>query len=137
MFTFGTRSLANLSQVDPRLILVVSRGLLYTPIDFMVTEGLRLWERHKMLIAEDRSWTTHSKHLMQPDGFAHAIDIMAVGDIDGDGDIDAKDKDRTWDRVVYGVIADRMLRASKEFGYPIRWGGHFKHRFDGPHFELV
>ena len=143
MFVFGRKSLASLEWVRPDLILVVSRGLLYTPYDFMITEGRRFLERQKRLVAAGFSWTLNSKHLVQPDGFAHAIDVMAVGDLDADGDIDAQDLSLTWDREIYGEIAKGMKKAATELGRTIRWGGDFKAtrsgepRFDGPHFEIV
>lgn len=135
MFTFGHKSKASLLHVHSDLVLVVSRGLLYSPYDFMVTEGLRLMERQKRLMAQGFSKTLNSNHLMQSDGFAHAFDVMAVGDLDRDGDVDAQDKALTWDHVIYSGIAEAMKRAAAEMSISIRWGGDFKSFFDGPHFE--
>jgi peptidoglycan L-alanyl-D-glutamate endopeptidase CwlK len=142
IYKFGQKSLDRLEQVHPNLVLVVSRGLLYSQFDFAVSEGVRTPQRQRELVAKGMSDTLQSKHLLQADGYGHAVDVMAVGDLDGDGDVDAQDKSRTWDPVIYTGIADAMKRASAELGIPIRWGGEFKHRngkpfFDGPHFELA
>lgn len=134
---FSRRSRQALLGVHPDLVLVVSRGLQYSPIDFAVTEGLRSMKRQRDLVAKGWSQTLRSKHLKQPDGFGHAIDVMAVGDLDADGDIDSQDKSITWVRHHYARIAEAMKRASAELQIPIRWGGDFKSFFDGPHFELV
>jgi len=122
--------------VHPDLVLVTSRGLLYSQVDFAITEGLRDIERQRALVASGYSKTMRSNHLRQPDGFSHAVDVMAVGDIDQDGKIDAQDTSLTWDRDVYRKIAEAMHRAAAELGIGIRWGGDFKSFFDGPHFEL-
>ena len=98
--------------------------------------------RQRDLVARGSSLTLHSMHLPQPDGYGHAVDLVAVGDLDGDGDIDAQDKALTWEPGLYGAIAEAMGTAARDIGVSIRWGGTFKtHRgrpyFDGPHFELV
>lgn len=136
-FKFGERSRDQLRRVHPDLILVVSRGLLYSSYDFAITEGLRTIERQRELVRLGYSKTYASKHLVQPTGYAHAIDVMATGDLNKDGVRDHQDRALTWDRGIYGAIAGAMRRSSEELGLPIRWGGDFKTFFDGPHFELV
>jgi hypothetical protein len=34
-------------------------------------------------------------------------------------------------------FAGFVLGIAAEKGIPVRWGGHFKNFFDGPHFELI
>ena len=34
-------------------------------------------------------------------------------------------------------LANVVLTKAKELGIEVRWGGHFRSFFDGPHFELV
>lgn len=136
-FKLGRKSLLNLDGVHPDLVRVAALGCEFSPYDFTVTEGLRDLERQKKLVAEGKSRTFHSKHLRQPDGYGHAFDVMAVGDLDKDGDADAQDRARTWDRAIYRDIANAMQLAAIELGVKIRWGGDFKTFFDGPHFELV
>lgn len=137
MFRFGSRSRKKLWEVHPDLVLVVSRGLLYSPVDFAITEGARSVERQHELYEKGFSKTLRSRHLLHPDGVAHAIDVMAVGDINGDGARDHKDKALTWEPDVYAQIAEAMHKAADELGISIRWGGDFRGFFDGPHFELV
>ena len=143
-FVFSERSRSKLENVHPDLVLVVSRALAYSEIDFAITEGMRSYVRQIKLIEMGRSWTEHSKHLRQSDGYSHAIDVMAVGDLDGDGDIDTTDRNMTWSRSNYLMINDAFKRASSELGIAIRWGGDWdcdgdtgdQAHFDGPHFEL-
>jgi len=136
-FVFSRRSRTKLLHVHPDLVLAVSRCLLYSEIDFGITEGLRTLERQRELLASGRSRTLNSNHLLQDDGFSHAVDVMASGDLNRDGVVDHKDRAVTWDRKWYGEIAQAMERASEELRIGIRWGGTFRGFYDGPHFELA
>ncbi len=140
MFRFGRSSRLNLMGVHPDLVLVFSRVLLYSPIDFKITEGLRNIDRQRYLVAEGLSHTMNSMHLPQPDGFAHALDIMPVGDLDKDGDVDAHDKSITWDRPFFETINESVQRGAKELRIPTLWGGLWVKSFGGkgdcPHFQL-
>lgn len=136
-FRLGRVSLSRLKDVHPDLVRVVSLGIEYSAVDFTVTEGLRSIERQRELVAKGFSKTFQSKHLLQEDGFAHAFDVMAVGDLDKSGTADAQDKVYVWRPEIYAVIADAMKQAAGELGVKIRWGGDFKTWFDGCHFELV
>lgn len=136
MFSFGAKSLSNLRGVHPDLVAVARLALAHSPVDFMVIEGVRDLERQKMLKAQGASRTLKSKHLIQDDGWGHALDVMAVGDINGDGSTDHRDKSLTWDPEVYGRIAKAFKLAANALGVKIKWGGDFKGFFDGPHFEL-
>ena len=102
------------------------------------------------------SWTLRSKHLRQPDGFAHAVDLVPI--IHGA---------LRWDWPGCRRIALAMAEASDAFRIPLRWGGIWDRRLaeyatsyaaieresaayvarrraqgkraaiDGPHFELI
>lgn len=133
----SARSRAALRGVHPDLVLVISRAVLYSEFDFGITEGLRTIERQRELVQKQLSKTFASKHLVQPDGYGHAVDVIAVGDLNGDGKRDHQDKAITWDRTKYAAIASAMKTAAAELGIAIRWGGDFKSFFDGPHFELA
>lgn len=137
MYHFSERSLSRLEDVHPDLVRVVKHAITLSEYDFAVTEGLRSRGRQKRLVEEGRSRTYHSRHLLQSDGYSHAVDVMAVGDLDGDGDRDAQDRSITWDRAIYCGIAHAMYLAAKDLGVRIRWGGDFKTFYDGPHFELA
>lgn len=141
-YIFGPRSEKELRFVHPKLVEVARLALALSHWDFAVIEGLRTIERQRELYARGSSDTMFSKHLKQATGWAHALDVCAVGDLDSDGDIDAQDKKRTWDPPLYTDIAGCFFAAAEELGVEIEWGGHFKRHngisyFDGPHFQLV
>jgi len=142
VFQLSQKSLARLIGIHPDLVRVVKLGLTMSPHDFAVSEGLRSLERQRELVAKGASMTLKSKHLRQIDGWAHAVDLVAVGDLDHDGDVDAQDVGLVWEPKVYTDIAVAMKRAAVESGVRVRWGGEFKARdgrpwFDGPHWEIV
>lgn len=141
-FALSQRSRSRLVGVHPDLVRVVERAIKLTVVDFTVAEGVRTLARQRELVARGASLTLHSKHLVQADGYGHAVDLVAVGDLDGDGDIDAQDAALTWEPRFYRAIATAVAMAADELGVRVRWGGSFKTRdgrpwFDGPHFELV
>lgn len=117
-FKFSERSLKNLEGVHPDLVRVVKRALSLSPVDFVVTEGLRTLERQKDLLKTGASKTLNSRHLT-----GHAVDVAAwVGGV-------------KWEWVYYEKIARAMFDAAKIENVPITWGGDWKFK-DGPHFEL-
>ena len=120
-FKLSQKSLAKLQGVDERLVNVVKRCIEITPYDFTVGEGIRTLERQKQLVAEGKSKTMESKHLI-----GHAVDLWVF-----------KNGAITWDKQSYLDFAPYMKQAAKELNTPIRWGGDFKSFFDGPHFELA
>lgn len=118
-FRFSKRSLKALEGVHPALVAVAHRALEISPVDFVVTEGLRTLERQKELKAAGASRTLNSRHLT-----GHAIDVAAwVGEI-------------RWDWPLYTQIADAFKQAASELNVAIVWGGDWKSLRDGPHFEL-
>ena len=118
-FRFSKRSLKALEGVHPALVAVAHRALELSPVDFVVTEGLRTLERQKELKAAGASRTLNSRHIT-----GHAIDVAAwVGEI-------------RWDWPLYAKIADAFKQAASELNVAIVWGGDWKSFRDGPHFEL-
>lgn len=141
-FSLSKRSRERLKGVHPALVRVVEAAIEISPVDFRVEEGVRDRQRQAALLASGASHTMDSRHLVQADGWGWAVDLVAVGDLDGDGVVDTQDWRRTWDRQWYQQIAEAMAAAATRLGVPIRWGGTFKTRggrefFDGPHFELA
>ena len=141
-FVLSQRSRNRLVGVHPDLVRVVERAIGLTAVDFVVSEGARSIDRQRDLVASGRSKTLNSKHLIQADGYAHAVDLVATGDLDGDGDIDAQDTEHVWDLVNYAAISAAVMDAARSEGVVVRWGGTFKTRdgkpwVDGPHFELT
>ena len=113
MYQLGSRSKQRLVGVHPRLVAVVSRAIQLTTQDFTVLEGVRALSRQKELVAQGASQTMDSRHLKQPDGYGHAVDLAAY--VDGQVAWDP------WAR--YVAIADAVRRAAIEQGTIVRWGG--------------
>ena len=119
-FRLSRRSRARLKGVHPALIGVIEAAILTTPIDFMVTEGLRTKERQAALVRAGASRTLNSRHIT-----GHAVDVAAVVD----GAI-------RWDWPLYPLIAEAIKAAARDRGVALVWGGDWPRLRDGPHFEL-
>jgi peptidoglycan LD-endopeptidase CwlK len=125
-YRFSRQSLENLRGVHPGLVAVVVSALYrHAEIDFTVLEGVRSEERQRQLVLEGSSWTMESLHLVQPDGWAHAVDLAPYvrGSIPWD------------DWSAFAALSRAMKAAAGELGIDLLWGGHWKMK-DGPHFEL-
>lgn len=134
---FSDLSKRRLEGVSQTLVKVVTRALELSPVDFMVSEGLRTIERQRQLYAQGRTapgpkvtWTLHSKHLE-----GTAVDLVPI--VGGKPD---------WENVKnFDSIAKAMQQAAKEQGVAIRWGADWdmdgipreKGETDSPHFELA
>ena len=110
-FKLSGRSLNKLEGVHPTMVDTVKRAIELSKVDFGVIYGVRSLSEQKRLYEAKRSQTMKSKHLVQEDGYSHAVDLMAY-----DG------SDPSWDIVMYDDIADAMKAAAKETGANIRWG---------------
>lgn len=119
-FRLSARSRTRLAGVHPALVAVVERAIVATPVDFMVTEGLRTAERQAALVKAGASQTARSRHLT-----GHAVDVAALVE----GQV-------RWDWPLYARIAQAFKAAAEELGVPIVWGGDWRTLRDGPHFEL-
>jgi len=119
-FLLSARSRARLNGVHPSLTAVVEAAIIRSPVDFMITEGLRTPARQAALVAAGASRTLKSRHLT-----GHAVDVAAL--------IDGRVR---WDWPLYAPIAEAFKAAAGELNTPIVWGGDWKSLRDGPHFEL-
>jgi len=119
-FRLSTRSLKRLDGVHPRLVALAREAIALSPVDFMITEGLRAKERQIALVRAGASRTMRSRHLT-----GHAIDVAAM--IDGQV---------RWDWPLYPRIAAAFKAAAVRQGTAIVWGGDWPSLRDGPHFEL-
>lgn len=127
MFKFSQRSEDNLNGVHPDLIKVVRRALQLSAVDFTVIEGVRTKARQKELFAKKATKTMNSRHLT-----GHAVDLVPYP-------LDWNNKH------AFEQVAQAMLKAAKELGITIRWGGDWNINgrsddekfYDGPHFELL
>lgn len=119
-FRLSQRSRERLKGVHPDLVAVVEAAILLTPVDFMITEGLRTPARQTELVRAGASRTLNSRHLT-----GHAVDVAAW--IDGGV---------RWDWPLYPRIAEAFKAATKDRGVALIWGGDWPRLRDGPHFEL-
>lgn len=120
MFKFSKRSLNNLKEVHPDLQAVMHKALEYTPVDFVVIDGLRTVEEQKALVKSGASKTMNSRHLT-----GHAVDIVPWSN----GSI-------RWDWPLFYAIEPAVKSAAKELGVDIEWGGDWPTFKDGPHWQL-
>ena len=157
MFRFSSGSEKELVGVSPRLVLVVRRALVLTPVDFRVLQGLRSAEQARINFGKGRTvdecvmagiaakyakpslakvtWVRNpysSKHMVQADGFGHAVDLLPAP-------YDWKDTKP------FDLVAEAMATASAELSIKTRWGYDWdgdgikreKGENDGAHHELV
>ena len=110
-FKLSNRSLRKLEGVHPLLVDTVKEAIKVSLVDFGVIYGVRDLAEQKRLYEAGRSQTMRSKHLIQEDGYSHAVDLMAF---DGNNP--------SWDIVMYDDIADAMMMASNQTGAKICWG---------------
>jgi peptidoglycan L-alanyl-D-glutamate endopeptidase CwlK len=117
-YKLGTRSLQNLSGVNPDMVAVVKKAIEITEVDFTVIEGIRNINRQRELVKAGKSTTLNSRHLT-----GHAVDMVPYP-------VDWEDIDR------FELMAEAMKEAAEELDIPIVWGGDWKSFYDAPHFEL-
>jgi peptidoglycan L-alanyl-D-glutamate endopeptidase CwlK len=92
---------------------------------FGLTCGVRTLEEQKVLVKKGASKTLKSRHIPAPNGYSHAVDVVAF--------IDGKVR---WDWPLYDKIAKAMKAAAKSEKVQIEWGGDWVSFKDGPHFQL-
>ena len=105
------RSLNKLDGVHPDMVSVVKRAIELTDVDFGVTYGVRTLAEQEELYNSGRSQTMKSKHLIQGDGYSHAVDLVAYFG-----------SNVSWELNVYDNICDAMAAAAREVGCAIKWG---------------
>lgn len=117
---FSDRSLKNLQGVHPDLVRVCHQVILTSPLDFVITEGLRTLKRQEQLVAAGASKTMNSRHLT-----GHAIDFAPwVG-----GTV-------RWDWPLFNQLGPVFEEAGRDLGVSLVWGGRWTKFRDGPHVEL-
>lgn len=130
MATFGAESLKNLEKVHPKLVAICTDAIKI--MDFKVLDGVRTVEEQRINVARGKSWTMNSKHLIQPDGFSHAVDLAPFPIV--------------WkDTEEFCVLAGVMRALAFEHGVRLRWGGDWNQNDstldersrDYGHFEIV
>ncbi len=130
--TFSAKSLALFDKVHPDLV------RLFTAVDLIypctILTGARTDDEEAALVAKGLSTTMHSKHLIQPDGFCHALDVAP-------DPVDFERKDYEKDLILF---AGRVMEMARSMNISIRYGGLFSHTIfadcsfqDTDHFELI
>ncbi|MDR1921532.1 MAG: M15 family metallopeptidase [Candidatus Adiutrix sp.] len=132
-FKLSLSSRGRLADVHPDLTRVVERAIEITDVDFRVAEGLRSLERQKLNVKNGVSKTLHSKHLRQPDGYAHAVDLYPL---DADGKL-VLDWGSPWPGRPWAGVNWAMKTAARELDIAIVWVGDWPKFRDGPHYELA
>lgn len=138
-YKLSRKSLENLRGVHPSLVFIVQSTIETGIMDFSVNEGVRTLERQKKLVSEGLSKTMKSKHLVQSDGYGHAVDLYPYPI-----DMDAVNRRNAVEIVRFGVLAGIIKSLAWTHGIEIEWGGDFDSDgqtldstfFDAPHIQL-
>lgn len=138
-FKFSQFSLDRLEGVHPKLVMIVSEVMAMGVMDFRVVEGVRTVSRQKELVAAGKSKTMLSKHLVQRDGFGHAVDLFPYPiDMGKVNKGDFRECGR------FAVLAGLVKAVSHSHNVNITWGGDWDgdgetldHTFmDFPHIQI-
>lgn len=130
---FSATSRSRLEGVHPALVRVAQNVLAHA--DCSIVYGMRTPAEQQILFDQKLSKTLASKHLMQPDGWCHAIDFAPFVN----GAI-------PWDKKHYFYhFAGIVLTVADIQGVQLRWGGDWDSDgdlddqtfMDLVHFELV
>ena len=126
MFKFGKTSLANLNGVHPALVKLAQATIAAATVDFRVIDGMRTLAEEKINLAKGVSQTMNSLHLRRKDGYAHAIDFVAL--TNGQPD---------WFHISnFLSIVGTFKEQSKKLKIPIICGADWKSLKDYGHIEL-
>lgn len=106
---FSNKSKEKLKSVHPDLVKVLELAITYTEQDFSIIEGVRNEEQQAIYVRTGKSKTMNSKHLVQKDGYGHAIDVVPYP--------------VSWELEKFYPIADAIAKAAKELKVTVRWGG--------------
>lgn len=126
---FSQKSLDKLNTCHPDIQKVFKEVIKH--IDCTILEGVRTKEKQEELVRSGMSQTMNSKHLVQLDGYSHAVDVSIYP-------IDWNNKER------FILFAGFVLGIAQGMGIKLVWGGDWNRDFntkdhsffDGPHFQL-
>lgn len=111
-YRLSSKSLANLKGVHPDLVKVVKLAITLTKADFTVFEGVRTAAQQAVYVRRGVSQTMNGKHLIQPSGFGHAVDLVPFV---------AGRAQWLWPECY--LIASAMKQASEQLEVKVKWGG--------------
>ncbi|MBH0238568.1 M15 family metallopeptidase [Methylobrevis albus] len=118
-FSLGKSSIKELAGVHPDLVRVVERAIQITTQDFGVHDGVRTVKEQTALVKAGASKTMKSKHLLQDDGYGHAVDLVPF--------INGKLR---WEWPAIYPIAEAVRTASIEVGVSLVWGAVWDRELD-------
>lgn len=124
-FGLSKRSEENLIGVHPDLVKVIRRAIEITPIDFGVSEGIRADSLQRKYVEEGVSSTMNSLHLVQQDGYGHAVDLFIL--------IEGK---VSWEHKHFRKVIQAVFTAAIESGVQIEAGALWREFLDSPHIQL-
>jgi peptidoglycan L-alanyl-D-glutamate endopeptidase CwlK len=119
-----------LDALHPHLLKVVQRAIKTLPFDVLVIETARSAAQQKKNLANGKSQTAHSRHVVANNkcGKACAIDMAPV--INGGKVI-------LWKRLdLFQQINKAMMKAAADLKIPVEWGGNWKTFKDMDHWQL-
>ena len=91
-------------------------------------QAAQLKARQAELFAKGASKTMKSRHLT-----GHAVDLVPLLDLDGDGKIETHEM---FNWPLMRKLAPHLKAAAKAVNVPIEWGGDWTTFPDGPHWQL-
>lgn len=124
----SNRSKAVLARVHKDLAALAEDALKLSPYDFGIDpNSVRDMTRQKELVAQGKSLTLNSRHLVISDAdVSHAIDLIVY---DEDGKV-------TWEIGYFRKVAQAFVTAAIARGVQIELGCLWESFVDGPHIEL-
>lgn len=128
-YKYSKRSLARLETCHPDLQKVFKEVIKH--VDCSILEGIRTIEQQEEYVRTGKSRTMKSRHLVQPDGYSHAVDVAPYP-------IDWKDTGR------FTHFAGIVRGIALSMGVDLVWGGDWDQDlstkdhsfFDAPHYQL-
>lgn len=114
MYRFSKRSLSNLEGVHPKGVSVVKGVMALQVMDFGVYEGVRTLETQRTYFNTGRSKTMNSKHLIQKDGYGHAVDLYPYPI-----DMNRVNKGDAREIVRFGVLNGLMQAVGRSLGVKV------------------
>ncbi len=109
-----------LKGVNPKLVAVMEAAHKAYP-HFQISEGLRTRERQAQWVAQKKSLTMNSRHIV-----GDAVDVVFI----------TADGKASWDLKHYREINRHVQVAAAKQKARITWGGVWKKLVDGPHFQI-
>lgn len=120
-FAYSQRSITNLNEVQEplRIVTICAREFLEPPLGFIVVDGGRTLEEHKVNVANGKSWIKRSRH---QDGAAIDFAATVAGKV-------------TYDLQYYQPIVHAFKACATKHDIPIVSGYDWKVK-DAMHIEL-